>query len=61
MPVQASELISILQKHVAKNGDGSVLLYDDYAGTYKSFGKEKLSVTAGGRFAIECSEEDLED
>lgn len=58
MAVTASELVAMLCDHIKEYGDGDVMIFDEYQCIYKSFSKKRISRMPGGRFVIECKDED---
>jgi len=59
MKILASDLLNALQEHIAKHGDGDVLIFDGYQYCYKTITFENLSKTHGNKFVIECEEEEV--
>ena len=53
MAVLASELIELLQDHIALHGDESVYIYDGYGVIYKTF-REQQTNRIQNHFVIEC-------
>lgn len=60
-PLKASDLIKLLQKHIERNGDTNVMLYDDYDVSYKTINKTKISRDINKNFVIQCDHEKDEE
>lgn len=57
MAIKASELVALLCDHIKKHGDERVMIYDEYACSYKTFDLTCISQN-NGRFVIECKVEE---
>lgn len=55
--ITTDQLYNIIERHAALHGDDKIMIYDDYAGVYKTFTMNNLSVMPDGRLVIECKRE----